>query len=295
MDRFEHLDPDAAVALSLPTADRVVFCRTDRWIGYSRAEQIGRQLDDLYVYPKSLRMPNILLVGRSNNGKSSIIREFIGRHPMQRNDDGTAQSGVLWMGMPAKPTETSFWSELLGCMLLGHRERDPIEKKRHQAYHGLNYLGIRVIAIDEFNHLTNAGKHAAAILASIKNLSTDLKVAIIATGTQAAINALNSDMQMKTRFEPLVLDRWTMNAEYLRFLASYERLLPLAEPSNLATRELAPKIWALGGDTIGGTVNTLQRAAVLALHSGKEKIDASILGRIGTAAADQWTAIAQRA
>src|SRR5450830_1463683 len=48
---------------------------------------------------------------------------------------------------------------------------------------------------------------------------------------------------LKSRFEPAALDRWSLNAEYLRFLASYEKLLPLGEWSDLASREMATKIF----------------------------------------------------
>ena len=295
MTSHKHLLPGVAEILELPVPARIEFCQTDRWIGYTRAQQILNQLDDLFVYPKSLRMPNILLVGRSDNGKSSIIQHFVNRHPMIMREDGSPGPCVAWLAMPASPTESSFWSELLWSLNIRHGERDSPEKKRRQAFDAMEYASVRVLAIDEFNHLTNAGKDAARLLAAIKNVSTALRIPIVASGTQAAINALNSDPQMKSRFEPAVLDRWKLDREYLRFLASYEAFLPLAEPSELASRELAPTIYGMAGDTIGGTVKLLKSAASHALRSGREKIDAGVLASMNHVRSGQWDEAAQRA
>jgi len=295
MTTHAHLIPEVAAALELPLPERIEFCQMDRWVGYTRAQQILKQLDDIFAYPKSLRMPNILLVGRSDNGKSSIVQHFVHRHPMIMREDGSPGPCVAWVSMPATPSESSFWSEVLWSLNIRHGERDPPEKKRRQAFDAMEYASVRVLAIDEFNHLTNAGKDAAKLLAAIKNISTALRIPIIASGTQAAINALNSDPQMKSRFEPAVLDRWKLDREYLRFLASYEAFLPLAQPSNLPGREIAPTIYGMAGDTIGGTVKLLKSAASHALRTGHERIDVGVLASMNYVRSGDWDEAARRA
>lgn len=285
---YEHLNQDVVEVLEYTTPERIQFCLSDRWVGYTRAQQILKQLEDLLSYPKSLRMPNLLLVGRSDNGKSSILQHFVGRHPMLMRDDGTPGPMVLCFSMPATPTESSFWSELLWSLNIQHRERDPVEKKRRQALNAMEYASVRMLAIDEFNHLTNAGKDAGRLLSAIKNLSSDMRLSILATGTEAAFNALNLDPQMRSRFEPTKLERWKLDKEYLRFLASYEMLLPLAQPSGLAGRELAPTIYGMAGDTIGATVKVLKNAAVHALQTGREKIDADVLKSMRHVRSGHW-------
>lgn len=292
---YEHLHPEVLPVLELPSPDRIAFSKADRWVGYTRAQQILKQLDDLFIYPKSLRMPNLLLVGRSDNGKSSIVQHFVQRHPILMREDGTPGPCVVWFAMPSTPTESSFWSELLWALNIQHRERDTPEKKRRTAFDAMNFASVRILAIDEFNHLVNAGKDAAKLLAGIKNLSSALRVPIVASGTQAAINALNSDPQMKSRFEPAVLDRWKLDREYLRFLASYEMFLPLAERSELASRELAPVIYGMSGDTIGGTVKLLKEAAAHAIEIGRERIDVSVLSSLSKVKGSDWDEVARRA
>jgi hypothetical protein len=294
MKDFAHLDPEVAQALTLPTPERIAFCQTDRWIGYTRATQILKQLDQLLVYPKSLRMPNLLIVGRSGNGKSSLLERFYNRHPVQITESGSPIVPILHIGMPETPNESEFWSTILWSLAISHREKDPAALKKRQAKSTMQYAEVRLLVIDEFNNLVNAGKLAGALLAAIKGLNNDLKISVAAAGTQAAINALNSDPQMKSRFEPAGLDRWKLDAEYLRFLASYERLLPLAEPSGLATREIAPKLYGMAGDTIGSNVKLLKALATRAIELGKERIDVKLLDDLEWTRPGDWDSVARQ-
>jgi len=52
---------------------RIRRIRTDRWITYSRAEAVLAAMEDLLTFPKRTRMPNLLLVGPTNNGKTMVI------------------------------------------------------------------------------------------------------------------------------------------------------------------------------------------------------------------------------
>jgi hypothetical protein len=56
-DEFSHLHaPYRAYAL-LSASERIQWIRQDRWIHYSRAEQVLNRLSDLLTYPPRDRMP----------------------------------------------------------------------------------------------------------------------------------------------------------------------------------------------------------------------------------------------
>lgn len=292
---MEHLLPEVRSALDLPLEERIEFCKKDHWVGYTKAENIVQRLDDLLTFPKSVRMPNALLVGRPNNGKSSVLQRFVSRHPFVMGSDGLPASMILWISLPGTPTRTSFWSSVLLALNISHRSSLPAGAKLTQALNAMETANVRLLAIDEFNHLTNSGKEAPLLLADFKHMSNVLKVPIVAAGTQVAVNALRTDPQLMTRFEALVLDRWQLNKEYLRFLASFEQMLPLPEASNLASRELAPVIYDLAGDVIGNTVAVLRDAAVIALSNGLSRIDAGVINQVRSRRASEWDDIAKRA
>lgn len=293
-DRVDHLCPEARIALELPKPERISFAREDRWVGYTRAQQILRLCDDLLIYPRSLRMPCLLMVGRANNGKSSIVQHFIERHPAVRDAQGSPGASIAWIALPATPTESNFWSEVLFSLNIAHRTEKRADAKRHEALEAMRFADTRMLIIDEMNHVANAGKEAGKILAEIKTLTSTLRIPILATGTALAIHALRSEPQLMTRFEPITLDRWTLDREYLRFLASYEKLLPLPSPSFLASRELAPKIYGLAGDAIGGTVDLLKEASALAIETEKACIDATVLAAVRAERRPDWDDAAKR-
>jgi hypothetical protein len=75
MSGFDHLGVEARTALNLPLEERIAYALDDHWIGYSRAQQTLDTLSDLMNHPPTLRMPNLLVVGESGNGKSTVIAQ----------------------------------------------------------------------------------------------------------------------------------------------------------------------------------------------------------------------------
>lgn len=278
MNGFPHLDDRIAEAMLLPTPERIEVAQRDRWVGYGRAQEALQALDDLLSHPRTLRMPNMLLVGESGNGKSTVISKFQERHPVLEKPGGDPVAPVIVMDMPSEPSETRFWTSLLLALKIAHRDSDPVQRKENQAVSVLTYVQARMLVIDEVhNVLFGSARQQRHFLAVLKNLSNRLKLPIVAVGTRDAILALHTDTQLSSRFEPLGLPRWKLNQEFLRLLASFERLLPLADPSNLASREIAIKLHGMGGGTIGGVSKVLKKAATSAIRSGRECIDLEVL------------------
>lgn len=291
MSDLSHLLPEAAECLDKPKPERLAFCRADRWVAYPRAKEALEALDDLIVYPRNLRPNNVLIVARAGNGKSSILHRFATRHPTIVTEKGKPVSPVVRIEMPESPTESEVWSLILYALGIGHRELDKAESKKRQAKDALHYANVRVLAIDELNNVTLAGKEGVMILAGIRSLSNELRLAIAAAGTQAAINALNLDPQLKTRFEPIGLPKWKLNRNYLSLLAAYEKLLPLAKPSHLIGRELATCIYKMAGETIGQNVKLLRKAASVAIQQGTECITEELLRALPWKSDSEWTTI----
>lgn len=287
-----HLLPEVAQMLQAPNDERIEFCRQDRWVAYPAARAAIDRLDDLHDHPRSLRMPNIIIVARSGNGKSSILETFSNRHPVTIDSQGDPVSPIAHVEVPPSPTVSSLCSAILWSMGIGHRERDSAAVKTRQVASILRYNRVRMLLIDEFNNIAEAGREARDILALIRHFSNDLKIVIGAAGTQAAINALNQDPQLKSRFQPVPIPAWKLDRTYLKFLAAYERLLPLTKPSGLAGSELAPTLHAMCGEAIGETVKLLKQAAVQAIRLGEEQITPELLGSVEWTPPASWKDVA---
>ena len=75
----------------------------------------------------------------------------------------------------------------------------------------------------------------------IKHLSNELMIPIVGVGTRDALRAIQTDPQIANRFELIILPHWNVDEEYLRLLASYEKVLPLAKPSHFDSIGISTK------------------------------------------------------
>ena len=67
----------------------------------------------------------------------------------------------LKVGEKSTPDESELWSTILWALGISHREKDPASLKKRQVKSALQYASVRLLVIDEFNNLSNAGKKAA--------------------------------------------------------------------------------------------------------------------------------------
>jgi AAA+ superfamily predicted ATPase len=77
---------------------------------------------------------------------------------------------------------------------------------------------------------------------------------------------------MVSRFTPFELPRWRESDELRRMLSSFERVLPLRKPSNLAQRDIVQRVHAASGGLTGTISQVLNRAAESAIRDGSEQI-----------------------
>lgn len=279
----DHLTPKTAEKLSLSNADRIAHIRKPRWIGYPKAQAILDKLEDLLEHPMQPRMPNMLLVGETNNGKTMLVERFRQRHLAHENDDRSALViPVLYIQAPPGPDERGLYNAILNRLFERIRASESTDQKRDRVVAILKKTDLGMMIIDEIHHLL-AGPllKQRNFLNVVKYLGNELCAPIVGVGTADALRALQIDPQLENRFTPEVLPRWELNAEFARLLASFESLLPLKNPSGLADKPMASRILAMTGGTIGELSQLLNEAAVYAIKKSVEKIDADALASCG--------------
>lgn len=290
MSEFSHLNPAALEALSLSDDERIHKIRSDRWIGYPRAKQILAKLEDLLHYPRTQRMPNLLIVGDTNNGKTMLAQRFSSMHPAEDNPSGDGiLAPVMLIQAPPVPDEGRFYNAILEMLFAPYKPSERVDKKQSQVLKLLRYVGLRVLIIDEIHHILAGNlNRQKAFLNVIKYLGNELQVSIVGVGTKDAFRALQTDPQLSNRFKPISLPRWEMNLDFQRLLASFEKMLPLKESSGLAQQEMASTLYGMSEGYIGELSQILSEASTQAIESATEKITPNILKKI------DWTSPSRR-
>lgn len=269
----EGLIPEAREMLERPDDERMQFIQMERWIAYTRANQILERMETLFDSPKKHRMSGLLIVGEPNNGKTSLVRRFCALHPKTDGWDDSPPYPVMYVQAPSGPDERQFYDSILGTLLVPFRYRDAPSEKLDSISYYFNKLGTRMLIVDEIhNILSGSSLKQRAFMNAMKNLSNIMQIPLVLVGTKEALAAISIDAQFSSRFRPERLQKWKVDQDFVNMLANMERTLPLAQPSNLATPELAPAIFELSGGILGELTALLSGAAAHAINTGTERI-----------------------
>ncbi|WP_435875952.1 TniB family NTP-binding protein [Nonomuraea wenchangensis] len=270
---LSHLHESARPVARLPAAERLARVRADRWIGYTRATQALDQLNTLLTWPAKQRMPNLLVIGPTNNGKSMIVEKFRRLHPPTSHPD-REEIPVLMVQMPSDPHVARFYTALLTALGAPLRPRQRLAELEQLAVRLLRQAGARMLVIDELhNLLAGRGEARREFLNLLRFLGNELKIPLVGVGTRDAYLAIRSDDQLENRFAPFVLPRWQPDREASTLLASFASAFPLRRPSQLATPEMTDYLLTRSEGTIGELATLLTEAAVAAIESGEEAIN----------------------
>lgn len=279
MNPYPHLGPKAIVALDLPDEERIRYNWSDRWIGYGVTKEIVDYMEFLLDFPKTHRMPCLLIVGESNNGKSSIIKRFFALHPPDDNPDGrTIVAPVVVMDAPSVPDEGRLYNNILDSIFAPHKTNDHPDRKLQIILEAFDSIGVKMLVIDEINNLlAGSPVKLRQTLNAIRTLSNKLKIPIVAAGVETALIVIRTDAQLSSRFKKKVLKTWTNDKELARLLKSFEKQLALKNPSMLESNEIAMRVLSMGNGMIGDIAFTLKRAAEVAIRTKEERITPNIL------------------
>src|SRR5208282_5624268 len=230
------------------------------------------RLEEHINLPTKQRMPNLLIIGPTNNGKSTIIEKFRRKFPTieTRKKIEDRRIPVVEFQMPPDPSCTRFYSMLIKSTGAEVRVCRTAELEQ-TALDRLHSVKAKILVIDELHNVLSG--HSAVrreFLNTLRFLGNELRIPIVGVGTKDAYLAIRTDDQLENRFEPIPIPRWREGDDLLSLLASFEAVLPLRRRSEIATPEMARYILARTEGTIGEIAMFLAMAATEAIRSGEE-------------------------
>ena len=287
---FPHLNDHARSLIELSDTERIQAIRAGSWLPLEHAKSTLARMEELLTYPQVTRMPNLLLVGPSFSGKTSILERFVSLHPP--DFDPAAEVTiypVVKIDAPPKPDISDFYSRILDALMSEYKPTAPSHQKYSQIKVLFRQMQVKVLIIDEIHHLIAGSlNRQREFRNALKSLGNETKVCIVAAGIEEAYNAFNADPQMSSRFVPLTFPNWYISKELGGLLATLERRTPLKQPSQLKSAAMISEIAARSEGTLGDVFDLVKEAAVDAIRSGSEQITIEQLGKLN------WTPPSRR-
>ncbi len=280
MTDYSHIAPQFRTVMERSDVERIEFLNEARWIEYRAGSKLLELLQSLLLKPPRPRMQNLMIVGASNSGKTTLIDRFrttTGQPYI--SDDGVSVRPVIYAEIH-KPNESELYSAILEGFWAPHNPAAPLPKLRHQAMHLIRSARARMLIVDEIHTILNgsSGKKID-LMNELKMLANKLQIPLVLVGTRLAAQLVDLDPQYSSRFEVISLPNWAVDADFQRFLKTFESVLPLKRPSKLYSPDLATLIHAISDGVTGNVEYLLQECAKEAIQSGAEVIDRALLER----------------
>ena len=174
--------------------ERIAKVRGGCWIRYSRAEEITARLDHLLQLPTTHRMPNLLIVGETNNGKTALVNHFLAQHRAQVGGSGKPSCiPIVAVQAPPLPDERRFYQAILAQVFAPFRASKSAGQLQYEVLRLLATVEVKLLIIDEIQHvLAGPLLKQRQFLNVIKYLGNELQIPIVAAGTH----------ERSTRFKP---------------------------------------------------------------------------------------------
>lgn len=274
---------DMLSQVSKDDEQRILQLKSDAWIGYERAIEVRTQLERLLQHPRTNRMPGLALIGESNNGKTMILKNFA-KNANPPNDPNAEKSilSVLMIQTPPTADEGRLYYALLDRLCIAGSAREPEDSKLRRLRIILQHLETKMLILEDFFNVGSATPNKRRkFLNALRNLSIDLEIPIVVSGTPETLNILSVDTSISNRFKPAFLQKWDEKRlnEFARFVLSVEKTLYLQKPCTLIEAEALMKLLAFSEGLIGEVVAILRLFAEWAIRSGTETIDSSLITR----------------
>jgi hypothetical protein len=147
-------------------------------------------------------------------GKSSLLHNYLEKHPPKVHEEYT-EVPVLYAEVPASCTIKKLATILLRAIKSPFPLVGDEEDRTHQLVTLIRQCNVRLIIIDEVNHLVRGGKKTRYLVGDwIKQLITKTRVPVVLAGIPNVRVLMQTNDQMASRFaETIAIDQFSAAAD----------------------------------------------------------------------------------
>jgi hypothetical protein len=256
----------------LPASDgeRARAILEDRVILYPALQKVVTEAEWMVHEPRQTRARGLIVCAERGNGKTSMAALI---HRRYKDYERTGNPCALSVSMSGIRDARSLYGRIMEALGSPARISHRLSDRELLVQRLLRDAGCRLLILDEVQDiLLGSEREQLRALEGIKLLMNELKVNILAFGTDKADGGFRTDSHLAARFSAFRMPAWVEDESLANFLATYERYLPLRQPSDLASPDKLKVLASVGGGVLGRIVSRIQNAALAAIADGSEAI-----------------------
>ena len=196
------------------------------YIVYPRLQNILNLIQEIFTLSGVSSEPNCLFItGHSGVGKTCLIEHFLQKHPRHELADRTCVP-VFSVEIPSQCSIKDLASTMLNELGDPNPGSGTKVSMTNKLYHLLNSCHVKLIIIDEFQHLVNnaSDRKFDDVANWLKGLINNTKIPIVLLGLPESQEILLKNSQLRRRFyyfvnlEPFNISSAEGESEFLKFL-----------------------------------------------------------------------------
>jgi predicted AAA+ superfamily ATPase len=259
------------------------------FIQYPRLKELRTKIEFCREFSKTAAEPECMLIsGTKGAGKTTLINWYVSDFPIIESTEKRAIP-VLVVTVPSPATVKGLGSAMLDAIGDPAADKGAVSSITLRLRKYIENCEVELIILDEFQHFDD--RQTKNVLKTIsdwlKNLINETCRPIVLVGMPGCESVLKNEgnEQLKRRFSsreqinPFAWDTPQHIEEFRQLLKEIDHALPLLKNSHLAEATTAFLIHSATDGVINYVMKLLRWAAKLAIESGLEQIDHSILAQ----------------